>query len=50
MIEQSEWIRRDIDISSFYDKLSKIVKTLIAEAEEAEKIGKTLLSTKFVII
>lgn len=21
MIEQSEWIRRDIDISSFYDKL-----------------------------
>jgi len=37
MIEQSEWIRRDIDISSFYDKLSKIVKTLIAEAEEAEK-------------
>lgn len=37
MIEQSEWIRRDIDISSFYDKLSKIVKTLIAEAKEAEK-------------
>lgn len=36
--EKFRWIR-DIDISSFYDKLPKPLKEVIAEAEEADRNG-----------
>ena len=32
-----KWIDRNIDISSFYDRLSGDLKELIAEAEKAEE-------------
>ncbi len=35
--ENFRWIRSDIDISSFYDRLTDVVKELIAEAEEADR-------------
>lgn len=36
MPEKFRWIANDIDISSFYDKLSEDVKELIEEAQEAD--------------
>lgn len=36
MKQQFHWIDNDIDISSFYDRLTSVVKTLIAEAEQAD--------------
>lgn len=35
--ENFRWIRSDIDISSFYDRLTNVLKELIAEAEEADR-------------
>ena len=37
MKKENNWIDKEIDISTFYDKLSDSVKELIIEAEEAEK-------------
>lgn len=37
MKKENNWIDKEIDISTFYDKLSDSVKELIVEAEEAEK-------------
>ena len=36
--EKFRWIR-DIDISSFYDKLPSLLKEAIAKAEEADRKG-----------
>ncbi|MCD7741488.1 MAG: hypothetical protein LUI06_04725 [Ruminococcus sp.] len=37
MSEEFRWIDNSIDISSFYDRLSPIVKGLIKEAEKADR-------------
>lgn len=37
MADTFQWIANDIDISSFYDRLGRGVKELIAEAEQADR-------------
>ena len=37
MSEKFRWIKADIDISDFYDKLPKIIKQTISEAEQADR-------------
>lgn len=37
MEEKFRWIKNDIDISGFYDKLPGIIKEIIHEAEETDR-------------